>query len=244
MKRWSLRRHPHRAQRPVTGTYRLDPVQPELESAIATGCRPDASASGASRDLRTPAGREQGELSGIDTSLLDVIRMALSAIERYTHEDSGIGMAPDGVAALNAMLAGDVPELDDRAGRHAGFPVAHRISCKYSVGVRFAARPAPGRGTIALVAPPPELMSGIPGEDLDRPQAPPPAPRPPGQRVRAARRPAPPKPREAASSPGPAMISVPALAPVPAATARRPGDHPRSRPRPGGPSPTTSPYSR
>ncbi|HEY6497407.1 MAG TPA: hypothetical protein VIZ43_29365 [Trebonia sp.] len=297
MTRWSLRRHLHRAQRPVTGTYRLDPVQPELESATATGCRPDASASGAayaangyapgdyprdayradayqpdtaaghtmtqpgaaraaqeatpeptpshaasgawpevmeqfglhlavlaeqlrisldelkadeadperlqklylvdhavtrmrraSSDLRTPAGREQEELSGIDTSLLDVIRMALSAIERYTHEDSGIGMEPD----------------------------------------------------------------GIPGEDLDRPQAPPPVPRttraacpcgPPSGGPRS-RRPAPPKPRGAASSPGPAMISVPALTPVPAATARSPGDHPRSRPRPGGPSPRTSPHPR
>jgi Histidine kinase-, DNA gyrase B-, and HSP90-like ATPase len=337
MTRWSLRRHRHRAQRPVTGTYRLDPVQPELESAKAAGYRPDASAPGAgsaangyapgdyprdayradayqpdaaaghtmtqpgaaraaqeatpeptrshaasgawpevmeqfglhllvlaeqlrisldeleadeadperlqklykvdhavtrmrraSRDLRTLAGREQEELSGVDTSLLDVIRMALSAIERYTQvtigkvadfgvlgyasddvaslvaalldnatryspgmtsvsahlteegsvllriEDSGIGMSLDGVAALNAMLAGDVPELDDRTGRHTGFPVVHRIARKYSMAVRLAARPAPGRGTIALVTLPPELMSEIPDEDLDRPQAPPP----------------------------------------------------------------------
>jgi hypothetical protein len=87
-------------------------------------------------------------------------------------EDGGIGMAPDGVAALNAMLAGDVPELDDRTGRHTGFPVVHRIARKYSMAVRLAARPAPGRGTIALVTLPPELMSEIPDEDLGRPQAP------------------------------------------------------------------------
>ena len=193
----------------------------------------------ASRDLRTFAGREQEELSGIDTSLLDMIRMALSAIERYTQvtidkvadfgmlgyasddvapllaalldnstsysqgmtsvsahltedgsmlvriEDSGIGMAPDGVAALNAMLAGDVPELDDRTGQHAGFPVVHRIARKYSVGVRFAARPAPGRAHHRTRGAAPELMSGIPDEDPDRLQAPAPAaPHPPGQRLR------------------------------------------------------------
>jgi Histidine kinase-, DNA gyrase B-, and HSP90-like ATPase len=335
MTRWSLRRHRHRAQRPVTGTYRLDPVQPELESAKAAGYRPDASAPGAwsaangyapgdyprdayradayqpdaaaghtmtqpgaaraaqeappeptpshaaggawpevmeqfglhllvlaeqlrisldeleadeadperlqklyrvdhavtrmrraSRDLRTLAGRAEEELSGVDTSLLDVIRVALSAIERYTQvtigkvadfgvlgyaaddvasllaalldnatryspgmtsvsahltedgsvllriEDSGIGMAPDGVAALNAMLAGDVPELDDRTGRHTGFPVVHRLARKYSVGVRLAARPAPGNGTIALVALPPELLCEVQEEAFDRPRQP------------------------------------------------------------------------
>jgi histidine kinase/DNA gyrase B/HSP90-like ATPase len=334
MTRWSLRRHRHRAQRPVTGAYRLDPVRPELESATAAGNRPDAPAPGggysangyapgdyprdayradayqpgaaagyamtqpgpaqeaapepplphaagdawpeimeqfglhllvlaeqlrisldeletdeadperlqklykvdhavtrmrrASRDLRILAGREQEELSGVDTSLLDVIRMALSAIERYAQvtigkvadfgvlgyasddvasmvaalldnatkyspgmtsisahltedgsvllriEDGGIGMSLDGVAALNAMLAGDVPELDDRTGRHTGFPVVHRIARKYSIGVRLAARPAPGKGTIALATLPPELMCEIPEEAFDRPQSPPP----------------------------------------------------------------------
>jgi hypothetical protein len=186
----------------------------------------------ASRDLRTLAGRAEEEMAGIDTSLLDVIRVALSAIERYTQvsigrvadfgvlgyaaddvasmlaalldnatryspgmasisahltedgsvlfriEDSGIGMSPDGVAALNAMLAGDVPELDDRTGRHTGFPVAHRIARKYSAGVRLAARPAPGSGTIALVTVPPELLCEMPVEAAGRPQAPPQPPRP------------------------------------------------------------------
>ncbi|HEX6450559.1 MAG TPA: ATP-binding protein, partial [Trebonia sp.] len=311
MTRWSLRRHRHRAQQPATGTYRLEPGRPELESAPTAGRWPGASAPGAeyapagygpggyapggypadayragaygpagtapqarapqapaqqfpaqsfpggqpdpgfpdarpaagpaggawpevmeqfglhmlvlaeqlrisldeleadeadperlqklyrvdhavtrmrraSRDLRILAGRAEEELSGTDTSMLDVIRMALSAIERYTQvsigkvadfgvlgyasddvasllaalldnatryspgmtsvsahlteegsvlvriEDSGIGMAPDGVAALNAMLAGDVPELDDRTGRHTGFPTVHRLARKYS----------------------------------------------------------------------------------------------------------------
>jgi len=350
MTRWSLRRHRHRAQQPVTGTYRLEPGRPELGSGPAPGQWPGASAPGAeyaaggyaaggyapagypadayraggyapfgatggsgqqfpprqfppqsaaggqpepgfagagavagpaggawpevmeqfglhllvlaeqlrisldeleadeasperlqrlyrvdhavtrmrraSRDLRTLAGRAEEELSGIDTSVLDVIRVALSAIERYTQvtvgrvadfgvlgyasddvasllaalldnatryspgmtsvsahlteegsvlvrvEDGGIGMAPEGVAALNAMLAGEVPELDDRTGRHTGFPVVHRLARKYSVGVRLAARPAPGSGTIALVTLPPELLCEMPEEVLDRPRQP------------------------------------------------------------------------
>ena len=43
----------------------------------------------ASRDLRTLAGRSEEELAGFTTSLLDVIRMASSAIERYTQVTSG-----------------------------------------------------------------------------------------------------------------------------------------------------------
>ncbi|MBO0805186.1 MAG: hypothetical protein J2P25_19180 [Nocardiopsaceae bacterium] len=168
------------------------------------------------RDLRTLAGRGENEPSGIDTSLLDVIRMALSAIERYPQvtigkvaefgvlghaaddvaallaalldnatryspdttsvsahltdsgsvlvriTDSGIGLAPDGVAALNAMLAGEVPEPDERTGRHSGLPVVHRLARQYSVGVRLAARPGAGTGTIALVTLPPELICEAP----------------------------------------------------------------------------------
>ena len=357
MTRWSLRRHRHRAQQPVPGTVRLDPVRPELEPASG-GFRPDggyapgmaagyagaqpgmvppghfypgaghpgaapqtgfppsgfpqpgfpetafaqhgllrdadggrAPAGGAwpevmerfglhlltlaeqlrisldeleadeadperlqklykvdhavtrmrraSLDLRTLAGRAHEELSGIDTSILDVIRMALSAIDRYTQvtigkvtdfavlgyaaddvasllaalldnatryspgvttvsahlteggsvllriEDSGIGMNPDGVADLNAMLAGDVPELDDRTGRHTGFPVVHRIARKYSIGVRLAARAASsgGGGTIALVTVPPELLCELPEEPYDFP-APPPAAAPAAPRAR------------------------------------------------------------
>jgi histidine kinase/DNA gyrase B/HSP90-like ATPase len=334
MTRWSLRRHRHRAQRPVNGAYRLDTARPELGPAPAVGYRPEATAPGgyapggyradayaygpggsagysddrpgmppaqpgpaqsippepfaggqpaagawpdvmeqfglhllvlaeqlrisidelesdeadperlqklykvdhavtrmrrASRDLRTLAGRAEEELAGTDTSMLDVIRMALSAIERYTQvtigkvtdfgvlgyaaddvasllaalldnatkyspglasvsahlteggsvlfriEDTGIGMPPDGVAALNAMLAGNVPELDERTGRHTGFPVVHRIARKYAIAVRLAARPAPASGTIALVTLPPELMCEMPEEPLERLQ--PPAPR-------------------------------------------------------------------
>jgi hypothetical protein len=182
----------------------------------------------ASRDLRTLAGRGEEEIAGTDTSLLDVIRMALSAIERYTQvnigrvtdlavlghaaddlaallaalldnatryspgtvsvsahltgdgsvlfriEDSGIGITPEEITALNAMLAGDIPDLDERTGRHTGFPVVHRIARKYGIGVRLAARPSPNSGTIANVTIPSQLVCEIPEEDLGRPEPPPP----------------------------------------------------------------------
>jgi Histidine kinase-, DNA gyrase B-, and HSP90-like ATPase len=65
----------------------------------------------ASRDLRTLAGRSEEELAGFTTSLLDVIRMAASAIERYTQVSVGrvtdlavLGYAADDVGALMAAL--------------------------------------------------------------------------------------------------------------------------------------------
>jgi Histidine kinase-, DNA gyrase B-, and HSP90-like ATPase len=190
----------------------------------------------ASRDLRTLAGRGGEELAGPVTSLLDVIRMALSAIERYTQvtvakvtdlavlgyaaddigslmaalldnatryspgpvtvsahltedgsvlfrvEDTGIGIAPDMVAGINAMLAGPVREIDERAGLRTGFPVVHRIARKHQVGVRLAARPSPASGIIAMVTLPAQLLCEIPDTMLGRP-APPPAPRPPADSV-------------------------------------------------------------
>ena len=176
----------------------------------------------ACRDLRTLAGRAEEELAGFTTSLLDVIRMALSGIERYTQvsvgrvtdlavlgyaaddigelmaalldnatryspaavtvsahllddgsvlfriEDSGIGIAADQAAALNEALAGPVPEVDERTGRHTGFPVVHRVARKHLVGVRLAARPQPASGTIALVTIPPHLLCEVPSEQAQR----------------------------------------------------------------------------
>lgn len=65
----------------------------------------------ASRDMRTLAGRAEDEMGGIDTSLLDVIRMALSGIERYNQVTIGrvselavIGYAADDVSCLIAAL--------------------------------------------------------------------------------------------------------------------------------------------
>jgi hypothetical protein len=192
----------------------------------------------ASRDLRTLAGRSEEELAGFTTSLLDVVRMAISAIERYTQvtigrvadlavlgyaaddvgsvmaalldnatryspgtvsvsvhllddggamfriEDTGIGMGADQVAALNAAFAGPVPDVDERTGRHTGFPVVHRIARKHSIGVRLAARPLPSSGTVAMVTLPPHLLCEVPAEEAQRRPAPAtaspahPAPRP------------------------------------------------------------------
>jgi hypothetical protein len=176
----------------------------------------------ASRDLRTLAGRSEEELAGLTTSLLDIIRMACSAIERYTQvsigrvadlavlgyaaddigsvmaalldnatryspgtvtvsghlledggvmfriEDTGIGMGADQVAALNAAFAGSVPEVDERTGRHTGFPIAHRIARKHSLGIRLAARPLPSSGTVAMVMLPPHLLCEVPEEEAQR----------------------------------------------------------------------------
>jgi Histidine kinase-, DNA gyrase B-, and HSP90-like ATPase len=197
----------------------------------------------ASRDLRTLAGRSEEELAGFTTSLLDVIRMAASAIERYTQvtigrvsdlavlgyaaddvgalmaalldnatryspgmvsvsghllgdgsmmfriEDTGIGLSADQVAALNTTLAGPVPDVDERTGRHTGFPVVHRIARKHSVGVRLAARPQPSSGTVAMVTLPPHLLCEVPEEEVQRrpgPAAPSGQALPPPQAVRPA----------------------------------------------------------
>jgi Histidine kinase-, DNA gyrase B-, and HSP90-like ATPase len=180
----------------------------------------------ASRDLRTLAGRSEEELAGFTTSLLDIIRMALSAIERYTQvtigrvtdlavlgyaaddigsvmaalldnatryspgtvtvsghllddggvmfriEDTGIGMGADQVIALNTAFAGPVPEVDERTGRHTGFPVVHRIARKHAIGVRLASRPLPSSGTVAMVTLPPHLLCEVPAEGAQRRPAP------------------------------------------------------------------------
>jgi hypothetical protein len=180
----------------------------------------------ASRDLRTLAGRSEEELAGFTTSLLDIIRMACSAIERYTQvaigrvadlavlgyaaddigsvmaalldnatryspgtvtvsghlledggvmfriEDTGIGMGAEQVAALNAAFAGPVPEVDERTGRHTGFPIVHRIARKHSLGIRLAARPLPSSGTVAMVMLPPHLLCEVPAEESQRRPAP------------------------------------------------------------------------
>jgi len=176
----------------------------------------------ASRDLRTLAGRSEEELAGFTTSLLDIIRMAASGIERYTQvtvgrvtdlavlgyaaddigslmsalldnatryspgtvtvsghllddgsvmfrvEDTGIGIGTDQVAALNVAFAGQVPDVDERTGRHTGFPVVHRIARKHSVGVRLAARPLPSSGTVVMVTVPPHLLCEVPAEEPPR----------------------------------------------------------------------------
>jgi hypothetical protein len=85
-------------------------------------------------------------------------------------EDNGIGMAPGHLEALNAALAGPIPEVNEHAGKHTGFPVVHRLAHKHGVAVRFASRSNPGTGapggTIAMVTIPPHLLYEIPNVGL------------------------------------------------------------------------------
>ena len=174
----------------------------------------------ASRDLRLLSGRGEEQLDGPVTSLLDVIRMAASAIERYSQvqvgkvtelavigyaaddvgslmaallenatqyspesvvvsahllgdggvmfrvEDRGIGMAAEQVAELNELLAGPVPDVDERTGRHTGFPVVHRIARRHMITVRLAARPGPRSGVLVMVTVPPHLLCEVPDDDV------------------------------------------------------------------------------
>jgi hypothetical protein len=181
----------------------------------------------ASRDLRILAGRSEEELAGFTTSLLDVIRMAASAIERYTQvsigritdlavlgyaaddvgslvaalldnatryspgtvtvsghlledgavmfrvEDTGIGMTDEQITQLNASFVSPAAEVDERTGRHTGFPVVQRIARKHSIGVRLASRPAPATGTVSMITLPPHLLCEVPVDEAHRTQAPP-----------------------------------------------------------------------
>ena len=253
----------------------------------------------ASRDLRTLAGRGEEELAGFTTSLLDIIRMAASAIERYPQvsvgrvtdlavlgyaaddvgalmaalldnatryspgtvtvsghliddggvmfriEDTGIGIGPDQVDTLNATLAGPVPDVDDRTGRHTGFPVAHRIARKHSIVVRLASRPQPSSGTVAMVTLPPHLLCEVPAEEpLRRPGPPAAAAQPAGRRAAvtelsrgtAQTRPHQPQPWQPPEPPGQAFRRSGELPRRERASLR--GDEPRSWPRePAGPTP-------
>ncbi|GAA2431960.1 hypothetical protein GCM10010191_52320 [Actinomadura vinacea] len=175
----------------------------------------------AARGLRVLAGTGAEELDGHTTSLVDVIRIAESSIERYTHvaigkvvqlavvayaaedvaalvvalldnatryspstvtvsahlldngavmmrvEDGGIGIDPERVKAINALLAGPVPPPTPETGLHTGFPIVHRLARKHDIGVRLACRPSGNGaqgGTVAMVVIPPELLCEVPGE--------------------------------------------------------------------------------
>jgi hypothetical protein len=58
--------------------------------------------------------------------------------------------------------------VDERTGRHTGFPVVHRIARKHQIGVRLASRPLPSSGTVAMVTLPPHLLCEVPAEEAQR----------------------------------------------------------------------------
>lgn len=184
----------------------------------------------AAREISVLAGSGAEDMGGHTTSIVDVVRIAESSIERYTQvvfgkvvqlavvpyaaedvaslvvvlldnatryspskvtvsahlldngavmmriEDSGIGIAPDRLRAVNAMLAGPVPPIGSGTARHTGFPVAHRLARKHGIGVRLACRPAgigSSQGTVAMIVIPPALLCEVADEPSGPSAAPP-----------------------------------------------------------------------
>lgn len=165
--------------------------------------------------LRVLAGREAGTGSNETSSMVDVIRAAMSAIEHYQRvelgnvaglgvvgfaaddvsrlvaelldnatlhsppsstvtvsahlteqgsvmvrvEDSGIGMPPARISALNERL-GSAPVLDRQSVQHMGLAVVRRLAHRHGVRV-WLARRAP-HGTVASVLLPPALVHEAP----------------------------------------------------------------------------------
>ncbi len=101
----------------------------------------------ASRDLRVLAGGGDEEQAGFTTSLLDVIRMAASGIERYTQVTIGrvtdlavLGYAADDIGSLMAALL-------DNATRYSSGPVTVSCHLLEDGGVLFRVEDAgPGLG--------------------------------------------------------------------------------------------------
>ena len=82
-----------------------------------------------------------------------------------TVEDWGIGMAPEVLAATNALLA-DPPELDFSVSQRLGFHVVARLAARHGINVMLSA--TPGSGVTALVRIPATLTT----EPSDRPSSP------------------------------------------------------------------------
>ena len=88
-------------------------------------------------------------------------------------EDSGLGIEPGWLGALNNVLAGPTPAegVFNFSGRHTGFAVVHRLARRYSLRVQLARREPAGpgaadavSGTIAMAVIPPSLLCEIPGQ--------------------------------------------------------------------------------
>ncbi|GAB3440861.1 hypothetical protein GCM10027570_06570 [Streptomonospora sediminis] len=154
--------------------------------------------------------------------------------------DSGIGLKDEHVRNLNETMAGTLPPVDDRTGRHTGFPVVHRLAHRHGVGVHFSSRPGGSAGGTTVVvslpanlicdipAPPPALGE-LPAQDDT---APAPAPEPaqgPAPVPSAADRPAAPPPRPAHLSVAPGPLGAGSAPPAEPPPPSRPpaGDLPR-----------------
>jgi hypothetical protein len=81
-----------------------------------------------------------------------------------TVEDWGIGMAPDVLAATNALLD-DAPELDMSVSQRLGFHVVARLAARH--GIHVSLSPTPGSGATALVRLPSSLTTSLP---VNRPE--------------------------------------------------------------------------
>ncbi|WP_169805227.1 sensor histidine kinase [Nocardiopsis trehalosi] len=81
--------------------------------------------------------------------------------------DSGMGVAPAELDALNAALAGAAPLPADRGSGRTGLAVVRRLARRHGVRVRLAdrasARPGVSGGTTAIVSLPPQLVCESPG---------------------------------------------------------------------------------
>jgi hypothetical protein len=76
-------------------------------------------------------------------------------------EDAGVGISPDQLPVLNAMLAGDtLPVLDGDPAAHLGLVVVRRLALAHQLRVHLTSRPA--TGTTATVLIPEVLLCEIP----------------------------------------------------------------------------------
>lgn len=90
-------------------------------------------------------------------------------------EDSGVGLGPARLAALNAMFELDHPAmLDGNPGSHIGLLVVQRLAMAHRIRVRLAGR-HPG-GATATVLIPDALICEVPPLPTDPPPAPGPRP--------------------------------------------------------------------
>jgi hypothetical protein len=89
-------------------------------------------------------------------------------------EDSGLGIEPGWLGALNNVLAGPTPAqgVFNFSGRHTGFAVVHRLARRHGLRVQLARREPPGggangvSGTVAMAVVPPSLLCEIPDQPL------------------------------------------------------------------------------